>query len=207
VAIDGKPQPNPTPFDLELAPGQHTLEFKESGRLPATKTIDVVFASSQAATAELDAEPAPPPPPPVAAAPAPPPGPPVVPPPPSAPRSKVPAYVTGALAIAAAGVGTAFGILTLNDKAQFDRNPTTQTADNGDTHSLIADMSFGVAITFAVTSIVLLVTNDEAPASTTSADPPSRTAQIRPSGKPAFEWSVAPMVGGHAGGAGLVVRF
>lgn len=207
VAIDGKAEPSPTPFDVELPPGQHTLELKENGRLPATKTIDVTFASSQAVAAELDAEPPPPPPPPAVAPPAPAAAPPTVPPPPAAARSRVPAYVTGALAIAAAGVGTAFGILTLDDKAQFDRDPTTQTADNGDTHSLIADMAFGVAITFAVTSIVLLVTNDEPPVSTTSADPPIRAAQIRRSGKPPVEWSAAPMVGNRSGGAGLIVRF
>jgi len=211
VVIDGRPQPTPTPFDVELAPGQHLLEFKQRGRVPASKMIDVAFASAQSAAMDLEAEPAPPPPPPP-----PPPAPvaaapaaatlPAVPPAPE-PRSKVPAYVTGALAIAAAGVGTAFGILTLNDKAQFDRNPTTQTADNGDTHSLIADMSFGVAITFAVTSIVLFVTKDEAPASTTSAQPPTRVARTRPTETRPVGWSVAPMVGSRSGGAGLVVRF
>ncbi|HXX70526.1 MAG TPA: hypothetical protein VEK07_25310 [Polyangiaceae bacterium] len=206
VVIDGKLQPAPAPFDVEVTPGQHLLEFKQRGRIPASKMIDVAFASAQSAAVDLEAEPAPQPPPaPVAAAPAPV-ALPAVPPPPQ-PRSKVPAYVTGALAIAAAGVGTAFGILTLNDKAQFDRNPTTQTADNGDTHSLIADMSFGVAITFAVTSIVLFVTKDEPPASTTSAQPPTRVARTRRTETRSVGWTVAPMVGSRSGGADLVVRF
>lgn len=207
VVIDGKPQPAPTPFDVELPTGQHTLDFKEKGYIPASKTIDVGFASSQTAVVDLEAEPAPAPPPPppapVAATPA---APPAVSPPPE-PQSKAPAYVTGAVAIAAAGVGTAFGILTLNDKAQFDRNPTTQTADNGDTHSLIADMSFGIAITFAVTSIVLLVTKDQPPAATTSAQPPTRLARTRLTETQPLEWGVAPMVGTRSSGGGLVVRF
>lgn len=212
VTIDGKAQSSPTPFEVDLAPGQHTLEFKEKGRISASKTIDVAFASSLNAAADLEPEPAPPPtpppppPPPVAVVTLPPPGPPVVPPPPE-PRSKVPAYVTGALAIAAAGVGTAFGILALNDKAEFDRNPTTQTADDGDTHSLIADMSFGVAITFAVTSIVLLVTNDEPHASTTSAQPLTRVAKTKRTETRSVDWSAVPMVGSRSGGAGFVLRF
>ena len=73
----------------------------------------------------------------------------------------VPAFVTGGLAVAAAGVGTVFGIIALSNKSDFDKNPTTQTADDGDTHALIADMAFGVALTFGVTSAVLFLTKDE----------------------------------------------
>ena len=38
-----------------------------------------------------------------------------------------PAFITGGLAIAAAGVGTVFGVLALNDKSKFDKNPTTES--------------------------------------------------------------------------------
>jgi hypothetical protein len=205
VAIDDKLQPGPTPFDVELAAGEHRIGFRQAGRLPAEKTVNVAFASSQAVSVDLAVEPPPAPQPPVIA-PEPAASPPSV-PPPSEPRSAVPAYVTGALAIAAAGVGTAFGIVALNDKADFDRNPTTHTADNGDTHSLVADMSFGIAITLGVTSIVLFATKDEAaPVARTGS---SKAVAIRrpDAKKAAVSWTAAPFVGAHSGGAGFVVRF
>jgi hypothetical protein len=205
IAIDDKPQSAPTPTDVDLAPGQHTIKLTETGRLPSTKQVDVAFASTQTVSATLDPEPAAAPPPPVAATPPPEAPPPAPPPPPAEPRSKVPAYVTGGLAIVAAGVGTVFGIMTLSDKSDFDKNPTTQTADNGDTHALITDMAFGVALTFGVTSAVLFLTKDEAPA-TSSAAPKAVTAKAQ-SDKKHVTITPTPMVGAHSGGAGLTVRF
>jgi hypothetical protein len=207
VVIDDKPQAAPTPMDVELSPGPHILKLTEPGRLPAQKPIDVAFASHQVVSADLDAEPPPPPPPPPppVAANVPPPPPPAPPAPPAEPRSKVPAYVTGGLAIVAAGVGTVFGVMALSDKSDFDKNPTTQTADNGDTHALIADMAFGVALTFGVTSAVLFLTRDEAPAAssakarTTTAEAGARRNRIT--------WAPTPIVGPHTGGAGLTLRF
>ena len=117
----------------------------------------------------------------------------------------MPAYVTGGLAIVAAGVGTVFGIMALSDKSQFDKNPTTQTADNGDTHALIADMSFGVALTFGVTSAVLFLTNDDPPPQS-SAAARATTAKAR-ARKDHITITPTPMVGAHSGGAGLLVRF
>jgi hypothetical protein len=115
--------------------------------------------------------------------------------------------VTGGLAIVAAGVGTVFGIMALSDKSQFDKNPTTQTADNGDTHALIADMSFGVALTFGVTSAVLFLTRDEAPAAS-SATPRTTTAKAEADSKRnRITVTPTPVVGPHSGGAGFTVRF
>jgi hypothetical protein len=199
VAVDGKPLPSPTPTDADLTPGPHTLKLTADGRLPMEKPIDVAFASTQTVTAELVAAPPPAapvtPPPPVETAP------PVTPPPapvPAEPRSMVPAYVTGGLAIVAAGVGTVFGIIALGDKSDFDNNPTSQKADDGDTHALIADMAFGVALTFGVTSAVLFLTKDE-PAATSSAHVKKKTN--------AMTVTPIPVVGPHSGGAGFALRF
>lgn len=205
VAIDDKLQPGPTPFDVELPAGNHTIGFRQAGRLPAEKVVTVAFASSQTVSVDLAAEPPPAPPPAVVS-------PELVAslpsvPPPSEPRSAVPAYVTGVLAIAAAGVGTAFGIVALNDKADFDRNPTTHTADNGDTHSLIADMSFGVAITLGVTSIVLFATKDEVAPVAGAGSSRAVATRVPDAKKHAVSWTATPFVGAHSGGAGLVVRF
>jgi hypothetical protein len=209
VAIDDKPQATPTPMDAELTPGAHTIKFSEPGRLPTQKDIDVAFASQQAVSTDLDLEPPPPPPPPPppAVANVPPPPPPPPPSPPPEPRSKVPAYVTGGLAIVAAGVGTVFGVVALNDKSNFDKTPTTQTADNGDTHALIADMAFGVALTFGVTSAVLFLTKDEAPAAS-SAKALTTTAKAEADAKRSrIRWTPTPLIGPHSGGAGLTLRF
>ena len=204
VTIDDKPQASPTPLDADVAPGAHVVKFTAPGRAAAAKNIDVAFASTQTVSAELEEVAPPPPPPPVAAAPPPAPAPaaaPIVPATPAEPRSIVPAVVTGSLAIAAAAVGTVFGVIALNDKSDFNKNPTTSTADSGDTHALIADMAFGVALTFGVTSVVLFLTKDEAPASST-------TSSAKPHAKAAkATFTPTPIVGPHTGGAGFVVTF
>jgi hypothetical protein len=219
VTIDGAEQTTHAPLDVDLNPGPHALHFNEDGRLPTDKQLDVTFASAQTVTVDLEAPPPPPEPPP------PPPPPPVAetpppaalppPPAPAPPRSKVPAYITGGLAIVAAGVGTAFGVMALNDKSDFDKNPTSGTADDGDTHALIADMAFGVALTFGVTSAVLLFTKDEPPAvmpstagGTGTASP--RTADAVPERAPRHNdvtVTPTPWVGPHGGGAGVMLRF
>jgi hypothetical protein len=204
VTVDGKPSNAPTPTDVEVSPGSHTIRLSAQGRLPTEKQVEVSFASTQTVTADLDVEPAPAPsPPPIVVAQAPP----VPPPPPPEQRSKVPAFVTGGLAVAAAGVGTVFGIIALNDKNDFDKNPTSHTADNGDTHALIADMAFGVALTFGVTSAVLFLTKDEqraAPAPAAGLPAPSKRELAKQS---AVTLTPAPWFGPRSGGAGLVLRF
>lgn len=208
ITVDDKPESAPTPTDIDLPPGPHTIKLTAPGRLPAEQQINVAFASTQAVNATLEAEPPPPAPPAAAVTPPPTQAPPAAPPPPPPPepRSKVPAYVTGALAIAAAGVGTAFGIMALSDKSEFDKNPTTQTADNGDTHALISDMAFGVALTFGVTSAVLFLTKDETPAQA-SATPDSKTAKADAAKKDGLTFTPTPIVGPHSGGAGFLLRF
>jgi hypothetical protein len=118
----------------------------------------------------------------------------------------VPAIVTGGLAIAAAAVGTVFGVIALGDKSDFDKNPTTQTADSGDTHALIADMAFGVAVTFGVTSAVLFLTKDESVTPTSSIHG-ATTAKATAAKKTAVTFTPTPIVGPHSGGAGFVLRF
>jgi len=198
VTIDDKPQSGPTPLDVELPPGTHVVKVTAPGRLPGSKPVDVAFASTQSVSLELEPEPPPSAPPPVAAVPPVVPAAPSTPAPPPEPRSLVPAFVTGGLAVAAAGVGTVFGIIALGNKSDFDKNPTTSTADDGDTHALIADMAFGVALTFGVTSAVLFLTKDE-PAATSSVHVKKKTR--------AMTVTPIPVVGPHSGGAGFAVRF
>jgi len=210
VVVDDKPANGVTPMDIDLPSGSHKLTVSAQGHIAQDKAVDVSYASTQTVAVELAAEPPPPapPPPPVVAATPPPPAP--VPPPP--PASPLPAYITGGIAVAAVAVGTGFGIAALNDKSDFDKHPTSSTADDGDTHALISDMAFGIAITFGVTSAVLLLTKDEAVATTTSSAPSAKTetasrTPAKPKTKHLPAFTPSPMVGPHLGGASFTWRF
>jgi len=208
------PQSNPsaqaagsTPADIELPAGKHTLRLQAEGFEPMDKEVDVAAAAKQDVRAELVKKPeppAPPPPPPVVAEQAQPASTPPPPPPPE-PRSKVPAYVTGAVAIIAAGVGTGFGIKALSQSSDFDKAPTTEKADDGENNALVADMMFGIAITFGVTSAVLFLSSD-APQSAKNKAPKSAPVVAK---KPANKVTIipAPYVTPTGGGAGAVVKF
>lgn len=204
VQLDGKPVANTaTPADIEVPAGKHELVLSIEGHEATKREIDVAYASKQDVSVELAKKPEPPPPPPPVAV-APPPPQPVAPAPPPQPRSKVPAYVTGGVAIVAAGVGTAFGIKALGDASDFDKNPTTSKADSGENAALIADMCIGVAVTFGVTSLVLFFTSD-------NAEPP-KSAKINPASpapekKKAFTIVPTPVITSNGGGAGALVRF
>lgn len=213
IVVDAKGDPNaakhpsPTPVDLELPAGKHTVKLEAEGYEPSEKEIEVGFASKQDLKVELTKKPEPPPPPPpppvVAEQPAPKPAPP--PPPPPEPRSKVPAYVTGAVAIVAAGVGTGFGIAALSSSSDFDKTPTTKIADDGENNALIADMMFGIAITFGVTSAVLFLSND-APQSAKNA-PPKSAPVVAKKAPAKVTITPAPYVTSTGGGAGALIKF
>jgi hypothetical protein len=208
VAVDTVAQPNVTPTDIDVAPGHHTLHFTAAGHDAADKDVDATYASKQDVTVTLPVS-APPPPAPVAivappqAAP-PPPAEAPAPAPPAEPvhHSLVPAYITGGLAVAAVGVGTVFGVMALNDKSNFDAHPTNSTADDGESHALICDMAFGVALTLGVTSLVLFLSNDESPAAAPAPAPTSEAPKTS-----AFSITATPIVTQHGGGAGALVRF
>jgi len=106
----------------------------------------------------------------------------------------VPALVTGGAAIVALGVGIVFGALAWSDHEAFQSNPTTSTANRGESEGLTADMCFGGAATLAVVSAVMFFTHEDATAA------PQATAQSP-------RVAVAPFLSAHGGGAGAVVRF
>ncbi|MEO7112845.1 MAG: PEGA domain-containing protein [Polyangiaceae bacterium] len=196
----------PVPADLELAPGKYQLHVSADGYTAKDQDLDVTFASQQQLKIDLEPAAAPPPPPPVVAVAPPPPAPAPAQPLPPEPRSKVPAYVTGGLAIVAAGVGTVFGVLALGDKSDFDKNPTSSKADDGENHALIADMAFGVAITFGVTSAVLFLTKDEALQPPPAAQTPQQK-KLATQKANRFRVVPAPIVSPHGAGAGALIRF
>jgi hypothetical protein len=206
ISLDGKAQPLPTPADLDVPAGHHTIKLTADGREDATRDIDATFASKQDVMLTLPSK-APPPVVPVAVVPATPAPETPVDTTPAQPRSKLPAWITGGLAVAAAGVGTAFGVLALGDKSDYDKSPTAGKADDGENHALIADMAFGVAVTLGVTSAVLFLSNDDAPPANAASAPRPSIASVRAQRSPAFRITPTPIITPHGGGAGALVRF
>ena len=119
------------------------------------------------------------------------------------PRSMMPAYITGGVAVAAAGVGAIFGILFLSDKSDFEKAPTTEKADSAEDKALIADIAFGTAITLGVAS-VLLFTSTDAPA---AKDAPAANPAAPKAASLASRFKAAPLVTKHGGGISAVLQF
>jgi hypothetical protein len=152
VKIDGAPAEGKTPLKTKVKPGKHTVEVSLADHETVSKEVDVTPNGDARVSVKLPSTAPPPAPPPVVAVapPAPPPEKPAEPPP-----SKTPAYVTLGLAGAGAIVGTIFGIAALGSKSDFDKTPTTKTADSAERNALISDMAFGAAVTLGVTGTVL----------------------------------------------------
>jgi hypothetical protein len=203
VALDSRPQANATPTDVEVPTGHHTLHLTAAGHDAVDKDVDVTFASHQDVQVTLPLSPVAPAPPVAVVAPPPPePAPAPAPAPPPEKRSMAPAWITGGLAVVAAGVGTAFGIMALNDKSSFNKTPTESLADDGENKALVSDMAFGVAVTLGVTSTVLFLSHDDSPpAQTASAPRPVRAASDTVS------VTATPIITAHGGGAGALIRF
>lgn len=199
ILADGKAM-GTTPTDVELAPGKHILHIELAGYLPIDKDVDLSYGAKEDMKSDLVAKPVEKPAPPVAVATQPPPeAPKPIEPVPAAKEShsKLPAFITGGLAIVAVGVGTGFGIAALDKKSQFDKAPSADLADTGENFALVADMAFGVAITLGVTSAVLFLTKDE------DSSPPAKTARAHHPVK----IIPTPFITPNGGGAGALLRF
>lgn len=213
ILADGKSM-GTTPSDVELTPGKHILHLELAGYLPIDKDLDVSYGAKTDMKTELTAKPVEPP---VVATTTTPPvdtTKPVEQPKPEEkkePRSKLPAFITGGLAIVAVGVGTGFGIAALMKKSDFDKTPTSDIADTGENFALVADMAFGVAITLGVTSAVLFFTNDDDAAATAPAKTSNGASNAAPQRRVAKKHPVriipTPFILPGGGGAGALVRF
>lgn len=138
---------------------------------------------------------APAPVPPVAPAPEPPLSP--VPPPPPHPLITRRSVALGAagVAIASAAAATAFGVVALQNKSDYDKTPTYVNTDNGNNFAAYADGCLALAVAAGITSLVLFVTSADSTADPSS--PPRQASVI----------SASPLVTAHGGGATAVLRF
>lgn len=89
----------------------------------------------------------------------------------SSSSSVIPAIVTLSLAGAGVVVGSVFGGLALKSKGEYEDTPTQDLFDETERNALIADMSFGVALTFGVTGVVLLLTDSGGSEQPAAAEP------------------------------------
>lgn len=202
VTVDGAPKAG-TEFAVD--PGHHTLVASADNFDPTTQEFDLKWSESKDLQVKLNAAaPKPVPPPPVVPPPPPPPVAALPPPKTEAPperHSNTPAYVTLGLAVVGAGVGTVFGVQALGSKSDYNKadgsGHTRDQLDKVERQSLLADMSYAVALTFGVTGIVLLLSNDDAPKAGATAKP--ATAFSKP--------IVAPYVTPTGGGAAATLRF
>ena len=190
--------------ELEVSPGEHLIKVTKDGYEPLELKAQVPVATDTTVAVALKELPPPPPPPP-AVAPVADPLPPKVAEAPAAAtqaasHDKTAAYVTGGIAVLAAGSGALFGVMALSEKSDFDKTPTKKGADRAENYSLVADMSFGLAITFGLTSAVLFLTDDQEPSADKAKAATNHTPkplQIRP----------IPMLAPGMAGAGATVRF
>lgn len=147
LTVDGVEQTGPV---LKVPPGKHTIGASAPDFLESKTDIEVNYAEKKEITISLAEKPKVVTPDPVK---------PVEPKDPPKKGSKIPAIITLSLAGAGAVVGAVFGGLALASKGEFEDTPTQDLYDETTRNALISDMSFGVAITFGVTGIVLLVTS------------------------------------------------
>lgn len=201
VNIDGTTQSANSPLRLELAPGKHMIEVSAVGYESSVQELEIQPGDTpKDLTFALTKAPAP-----AAQIAEPPATQPVAPlqqgqqPAPAAKkRSNVPAYITLGVAGAGVIVGTIFGVKALKSKSAFNDKPNVRDADDAEKYAIVADMSFGVAITMGITGTVLLLTNRGTSENTETTVP--ATAQ-----KPKLY--VAPYLGRSAGGAAATLTF
>ncbi|MBI4954587.1 MAG: PEGA domain-containing protein [Myxococcales bacterium] len=179
-----------TGTDLTLTPGDHTVSITATGFEPRAEKVTVKAGEKRPLAVTLTALP-------VAPTPVPtpvptlieptPPGPEPVPAPVPTPEpggeetsSDIPAYVTLGIAGAGAILGTVFGVIALQAKGDFNEpgGATVDNADKAERSALIADMSFGVALTFGITGVVLLVSGGEEEAPAEGAEAAAQAAPV-----------------------------
>ncbi len=189
VAINGEAKEGKTPLTVELPAGAYQVGLTLDGYDPATVEISAeggIALEQQVKLAETVVAPPPPAEPAIETQPE----------PEAQKKSMVPAYVTLGLGGAGLVSGTVFGIMALNSKSKFKDEPTVDNADAAERNALIADMSFGIALTLGLTGIVLL-TSEDATA--------SESAKKKQGSKTEFTW--APYASPIGGGAAARLTF
>lgn|SRR6478735_7477613 len=156
VVINGEKQAGVTPITVERPAGAYHVEATIEGYAPLA--VDVTLEGGITLEQQMNLVKAAPPPPVEEAPPA-----------ETKKRSMVPAYVTAGVAGAGLILGTVFGIMAIDAQNRYNDNPSSALADEQERNALICDMSFGVAVTLGITSVVLFTAREDASTGKTKA--------------------------------------
>lgn len=194
IIVDGQATGQRTPVEVQITPGEHTLELRLQGYPPVTQRfsavantrvrLDVNIAQAQAMgsnggdgqTATTDpaggggggsADPS------------------------------IGVWISAGVAAAGLISGTVFGFLALSEQSNFDQTPTHETADRGEAFALVADISFGVAAAAAITGIVLYIVERSSGGGGQAARLDGESLQL----------GVAPWASPNGGGVAAQLRF
>jgi tetratricopeptide (TPR) repeat protein len=160
--LDGLPTQRTTPVQLELAPGEHTIDYSLAGHRSGSETLSVKAGEKRQLRVSLEALPAAPV---VAEASVP-----VVEPQPASQPAQDAAssgppttaiWVTAGVGAAGLIAGSVFGLLAVGAHSDFDEKPSAAAADRGERYALFADVGFGVGIIALSTAAVLYFTADD----------------------------------------------
>lgn len=187
VSVDGEALASaPLPFPIALRPGEHAIEVRAEGRLPATRVVTVAAGQVSALAITLEREE----PTPARREPEPPPEPDVVPPPltpppppdPEAPRSRdlTMLWVGGGLTAALAVGATVTGVVTLGELGEYEAAGTSlerrrSLYDSIHAWSDVTDVLVWSAVGAALTTGLFLILSDgdDAPAERVACRPSS----------------------------------
>ncbi|MBW2463260.1 MAG: PEGA domain-containing protein [Deltaproteobacteria bacterium] len=190
ITIDDVARDEVTPAEVEVPPGEYAVALSLEGHEPVTETVTVTFGERHEIAPAL-----------------------VVLPPvadefgeegegeqyeePEEEATEedegIPTGVWVSSAVAGVGLitGSVLGFLALSEQSSFDDNPTEETADNGETLALFADVAFGVAIAGAITAVVLWLTSGS------DDDEDDESAELQ----------ITPAVSAHGGGVAAGMSF
>lgn len=203
ILVDGEPTDATTPAELEISPGQHTVELKIEGYKRVSRAIELPPAGHRKLEVQLEEKPEPPP---------------------ATEREAfgqqkgleepddgeetaaaegekgVHTGVWVSAGVAASGLvaGTVLGFLALSQESDFQRMPTEETADDGERLALFADVAFGVAAAAGITGLVLHLTRGRRADDTT---------QESSDGADQARLGITPVAGPQGGGVEAHVRF
>jgi len=149
VTINGEKQAGVTPITVERPAGAYHVEATIEGYAPLA--VDVTLEGGITLEQQMNLVKAAAPPPVEQAPPA-----------EAKKRSMVPAYVTAGVAGAGLILGTVFGIMAIDAQNRYNDDPSSALADEQERNALICDMSFGVAVTLGITSVVLFTAREDA---------------------------------------------
>ncbi|MBW2526622.1 MAG: tetratricopeptide repeat protein [Deltaproteobacteria bacterium] len=142
VTVDGSPAEG---MELELEGGDHTVVVEATGMEQVTRQITVEPGESQEVSITLaaSADAAPPPPPPEEES-------------DTDQGLLIGGLVSAGVAVVGWGVFTAFGVMAMGSKSDFEDTPTTELADDTEQHALIADIGLAVGGVGTIVAAILI---------------------------------------------------